>query len=201
MAQATLNAHLADDGGVPCTCGFEYGRTFPLANIVTCPGTYVTCNNFSATITGLIPFTLYYFRAWATNAAGTTYGAYLTFTTNPALYCSVATLPATVITEGSAQLNGMVERDNGSPGDVSFEWGPTKDYGQQTAWLSGYAAGATFLSVIVPLAPGTAYHFRARFRNKYGVFYGKDAGFGTLEAEAIAAMIDDAALLRFLEVA
>jgi hypothetical protein len=200
MPQATLNGNLAFDGGEACTCGIEYGRTIPLALTTTSPGTYTTGDNFSATVTGLDPNTVYVFRAWATNSAGTSYGAYFSFLTGaPEVQCSVATLPATTITEGSAQLNGMVEIDNGYPGDVSFEWGLTPQYGSVTSWLSGYAALTAFLDTISPLAPDTAYHFRARFRNRFGIFYGRDVGFTSLAAEPLAVMIDDASLLSFLE--
>ena len=108
MAQATLNGYLDDDGGAACTCGFEYGLTPALGATVTCPGTYITGDSFSAVVTGLNPYTQYYFRTFATNATGTTYGAILNFTTTAAgVACSVATLPATVVTESQATLNGM----------------------------------------------------------------------------------------------
>ena len=94
----------------------------------------------------------------------------------------------------------MIVDDAGFPGDVSFEWGITTAYGQETPWLSGYGSGAMFWALIYPLAPGIAYHFRARFRNGYGVVYGVDMAFATLSAQGIAVLIDDAALLRFLEV-
>jgi len=201
MPQATLNGFLADDGGMACICGFEYGRTIPLALTVTCTGTYVTGDTFSATITGLDPYTIYIFRAWATNTAGTRYGAYMSFKTGPpTVQCSVATLPATAITETSAQLNGMVENDNGYPGDVSFEWGLTTEYGNETRWLSGYAAGVSFLAVISPLVPGTVQHFRAKFRNPFGIFYGRDMSFSTLDITGIPVIIDDADLSRILGV-
>ncbi len=202
MPQAALNGNLADDGGTPCTCGFEYGRVVPLANTVTAPGTYVTGDDFTVIVTNLDPDTVHLFRAWATNPAGTSYGAYASFKTGlpTTVKCAVATLPATTVTESMAQLNGMVQIDNGYPGDVSFEWGLTTQYGSITPWLSGYAELATFLAIISPLAPGTAHHFRARFRNKFGIFYGRDVGFSTLEILGIPVMIDDAALLQRLEV-
>jgi len=94
----------------------------------------------------------------------------------------------------------MVIYDAGSPGDVSFEWGASIAYGMETPWVSGFAAGATFSALLSPLVPGIAYHYRARFRNRYGVFYGADASFSTLSAEGISVLIDDGALLRLLEV-
>ncbi|TCJ14215.1 PKD domain-containing protein [Flaviaesturariibacter flavus] len=50
---------------------------------------------FSGTITGLVPGVTYYYRAYATNSVGTSYGAELTFTTPVAVPTLTAT-PATL---------------------------------------------------------------------------------------------------------
>ena len=81
MSEAILNGILIDDGGLPCSCYFEYGDT-PAMVDTTPPDTgLVTGDTFSATLLGLVPGTTYYFRAAATNSTGTTFGAILSFTT------------------------------------------------------------------------------------------------------------------------
>jgi len=73
MAQATLNGTLIDDGGQACDCGFEWGETTAYGN-TTPTESKTTGQTFSQVITGLSVSTLYYFRAIATNGAGTSYG-------------------------------------------------------------------------------------------------------------------------------
>lgn len=78
-SSATINANVASDGGSTITSrGFYYGTTAnPTTNLTTLTG---TTGAMSTPISGLTPGTLYYYRAYATNANGTSY-AQDTFTT------------------------------------------------------------------------------------------------------------------------
>ena len=76
---ATLNGILTDDGGEACNCGFEWGETVAYGN-TTPTQSRTTGQTFSQPIGGLSPGTTYHFRAFATNGAGTGYGADRTFT-------------------------------------------------------------------------------------------------------------------------
>lgn len=71
-ASATINANVAADGGSTITArGFYYGTTSnPTTNQTPLTG---TLGSMSTSISGLTPGTLYYYRAYATNANGTTY--------------------------------------------------------------------------------------------------------------------------------
>ncbi len=80
---ATLNGTLDADGVEACECGFEYGETIAYGNI-TPTDSKRTGETFSQLIAGLLPGTLYHFRAFATNSAGTGYGADRSFTTTRA---------------------------------------------------------------------------------------------------------------------
>lgn len=79
---ATVGGDVTSDGGTPVSArGICYGTT---ANpLVTGPHTTEpgTTGAFTSTITGLLPQTLYYARAYATNSVGTSYGTQVTFTT------------------------------------------------------------------------------------------------------------------------
>ncbi len=80
---ATLNGTV-NPNGISATVQFDYGTTTSYGTTVTASQSPVTGSsnvNVSANLTGLTPNTLYHFRCWATNAAGTTYGADSTFTT------------------------------------------------------------------------------------------------------------------------
>jgi len=80
--QATPNGSLTDDGAEACACGFEWGLTDAYDN-TTPTDSKVAGESFSQVINGLSPGTIYHFRAFATNSAGTGYGADRTFTTAP----------------------------------------------------------------------------------------------------------------------
>ena len=77
---ATPNGTLVDDGREACACGFEWGETIAYGN-TTLTQSRTTGQTFSQTVGGLLPGTTYHFKAFATNSAGTGYGADRTFTT------------------------------------------------------------------------------------------------------------------------
>jgi len=99
-----------------------------------------------------------------------------------------------------ATLNGQVVDDGGLTCDVRFEWGASAQYGLKTPWQGGFTSGMMFSATIYNLASGLLYHFRAVARNSKGISYGQDMSFVTLVEPGIPVLLDDAALLRFLEV-
>ncbi|MBA7641978.1 hypothetical protein ES703_49664 [subsurface metagenome] len=92
---ATLDGTLDSGGGIePCDCGFEWGLTAAYGE-TTPTEKKETGEGFSQVITGLLPNTLYHFRALATGF-GTSHGADRTFTTAAvAILATVTTDPAT----------------------------------------------------------------------------------------------------------
>lgn len=79
---ATVHARVSWDGNSPVTQrGFYYGTSpLPSTNMTTVAG---TTGAYLANLTGLTPNTLYYYRAFATNANGTTILIDSTFQTLP----------------------------------------------------------------------------------------------------------------------
>ncbi|MBA7567757.1 hypothetical protein ES708_09474 [subsurface metagenome] len=77
---ATINGTLNQDGGEACVCGFEWGLDIGYG-VTTPPQSKTTGETFSQVIGGLIPNTVYHFRAFATNSVGTDHGDDRTFTT------------------------------------------------------------------------------------------------------------------------
>jgi hypothetical protein len=77
---ATLNGNVTSDGGASLTAmGFDYYSSNPaaLTTVTTTPATGL----YNIPLTGLSLNTTYYYRAWATNAVGTTTASYIPFTT------------------------------------------------------------------------------------------------------------------------
>ena len=175
-AIATLNGTLEDDGGQACDCGFEWGETEAYGN-TTPTQSRTTGQTFSQVITGLDPNKTYHFRAFATNAAPTSYGADRTFTT-PVATPTVTTDAATGLGMILATLNGALDADGGEPCACGFEHGLDITYGMTTP-VQSKTTGQTFSQVIRGLFPGTTYHFRALATNSFGTSYGADRTLNT----------------------
>jgi hypothetical protein len=79
---ATLRGKLIDlDGGDSATVWFEWGTSSNVYTSSSTPETVTSTGIFYKTISGLLPQTKYYFRAFAQNAAGTNYGKEESFVT------------------------------------------------------------------------------------------------------------------------
>ena len=141
---------------------------------------------FNVKLIGLTPSTTYYYRAYVTNARGTTYGAEWTFTTREEGYNPEPTLPVvstvsvTGVTSASALFNGSVTDDGYA--DVTargFCWGlypnPTLD---STNSVDGSGLG-TFSHSVSLLQDATTYYVRAYATNSVGTAYGEELTFTT----------------------
>jgi len=78
----TLNGNITATGTSQVTArGFNYGLTTGFGSTVSSSGNFIV-GNYSNTISSLTCNTLYYFRAFAANSEGTTYGSNMSFTTS-----------------------------------------------------------------------------------------------------------------------
>jgi len=176
VESATLNGTLNDQGAAPSDCGFEWGETDAYGN-TTPTQSRTTGQTFAQTITGLDPNKTYHFRAFATNPAGTSYGADRMFTTLVAVP-TVTTDPASGVAVESATLNGTLDDQGVAASDCGFEWGLDTGYGTITSPQTK-GTGETFSQALGGLFPGTTYHFRAFATNSAGTSYGADRSFTT----------------------
>ncbi len=157
--------------------------------------------NFVSDITGLVPVTTYYVRAYATNSAGTSYGNQLSFTTAPALP-ALTTAPVTGITFTTAISGGNITDDGKAPVTArgvcwSTSQNPTI---ANTRTQNGSGTGA-YTSNLTGLTPGTTYYVRAYATNSAGTAYGPQQSFtttpvggATLTTTAITALTPVAAV-------
>jgi phosphodiesterase/alkaline phosphatase D-like protein len=165
------------------TVTFEYGPDTNYGATVTAdqsPVTGIAATGVSKAIAGLVPNTLYHYRAVGVNAAGTTYGNDLTFTT-VAIPPTVTSTVATGIDSAGATLNGTVNANNADTA-VTFEYGLDTSYGTTVTAdqspLTGIAATGVSKG-IVGLAPNTTYHYRVVGQNVAGTTNGSDQTFTT----------------------
>ncbi len=138
---------------------------------------------FVSLLTGLNPGTVYHIRAYATNSAGTAYGADIIFSTLGQSPASI-TLPATNMSVTGVTLNGMVNANELST-TVIFEYGPTTSYGSSSTAAQSPVTGNTIINVstdITGLTSGSTYHFRIKSINSIGTTYSNDMSFSTIHA-------------------
>jgi hypothetical protein len=118
----------------------------------------------SIQIASLSPNTTYYFRAAAKPdvvGVSTAYGNTAIFNTSGGGALSVSTGAESGVGTSSATIVGYLDSLGGyRSAYVSFEWGPTRSYGQTTTLQTMYSPG-TFSFTLQGLNPGTTYHFRA----------------------------------------
>jgi len=179
---ATLNGELTGLGtAASVDVTFEWGLTTSYGQETTAQ-TFVGPGTFNAPLAGLLPNTIYHYRAKAVGD-GTAYGDDVTFTTS-STPPTVATDPASAVGTTSATLNGdLTDLGTASSVDVSFEWGLTDSYGQETP-VQVLSGSDTFSAAISGLAPGTTYHFRAKAVG-HGTAYGIDRTFATTTAPPV----------------
>jgi len=136
--------------------------------------------NFVSDITGLTASTLYYVRAYATNATGTSYGNQVQFTTNSDQVPVVTTANITNITPTTATGGGNVTGQGTTPVTArgvcwSTSANPTIT-GSHTTNGSGLG---NFTSDLTGLTPATLYFVRAYATNSAGTAYGNQVQFTT----------------------
>jgi len=195
-ASAILGGNVTSDGNSPIT---ERGIIYGLLENLDATGTRIKAlneeSNFLITITGLSPNTIYYFKSYATNSLGTTYGKQESFTTSKVLsLATVTTVAAKDFTGNSATLGGNVTSDGNAPiterGIVyATSQNPTT---ANTKVISGSGTG-TFSSNITGLKDNTTYYVRAYAINSQGTAYGDNLNFTTNKILSLATLTTDPA--------
>ena len=177
----------ADGGGAVTARGVCWATTAsPIIGATNTTTDGTGTGVFVSNITGLLPGTPYHVRAYATNSAGTAYGADVPFTTNPVVVPTLTTTAVTGVTLTAAASGGNITADGG--GAVTARgicWATTLNpvIGATNTTTNGTGTGV-FVSNITGLLPGTPYHVRAYATNSAGTAYGADFPFTTTAAVA-----------------
>ena len=139
--------------------------------------------SFSSTLNNLEAGTTYYYRAYATNALGTSYGTSLTFTTAPYALPTVTTAAVTNILDASAVSGGTVSDDGGLPIlEQGVCWSESQDPTTADSHIADNTGLESFSCAISPLTTGTTYYVRAYATNALGTAYGNTLSFTTIGA-------------------
>jgi len=147
--------------------------------------TTLNSDRFNVTLTGLLPNTTYYARAFASNSHETGYGQEEVFQTEIALP-TVKTNSVTSVTYKSALVSGTVTyTGNGEITErgvcYSQETGPTID---DSVFRIGTGSG-DFTGVLAGLTHNIKYYIRAYCMNDAGIAYGSQLSFTTTSTKPL----------------
>jgi uncharacterized protein (TIGR02145 family) len=173
---AVSGGEVIDEGSAPVTsrgvCWSTNGTpviTGPHTTNGSGPGAY------SGILQFLQPGTTYYYRAYATNQYGTSYGIVDDFTTLVVVPPVVVTWPAIEITDTSAIGVGYLHDDgNGIILERGICWSTNENPTIDDQHTHDTTTNIIYYNEITGLSPNTTYYFRAYARNKAGLDYSFD---------------------------
>ncbi|HLN21143.1 MAG TPA: fibrobacter succinogenes major paralogous domain-containing protein [Bacteroidales bacterium] len=178
---ATTGGDISSNGGSEVTAkGLCWGLTEnpTITDLHTTQGTGVA--GFGTDLTGLMPGTTYYVRAYAVNSSGTAYGEQRTFKT-AAGNATVSTSPVTSIALTTAVSGGQVISDGGSPVTAKGVcWNVTENPTIDNNRTDQGPGTEAFVSTITGLAESTTYYVRSYVTNASGTSYGNQVTFTTI---------------------
>ena len=176
---ATLNGSITVTGGQDALeHGFAWGTSSTLSGSfvsTTTDGAFTGTGSFTYDLTAITCGTTFYARAYATNAAGTSYGIIRTFSTTACTPPTTFTAPATSVTKISATLNGSVGALGGTdPTLHGFAWGTSTSLtgGNVATTTDPYLGAGGYTHSLSGLSCGTTYYSRAYATNGAGTGFG-----------------------------
>jgi uncharacterized protein (TIGR02145 family) len=179
-SSASSGGNVTSEGGATVTARgvcWSTGHNPTTANSITTDGNGTGI--FPSSITALLPGTLYYVRAYATNSAGTGYGSEISFTTLPVVPV-LTTTAVTSITYNSASSGGSITSNGG--GTITARgvcWSTSQNPTIANYTTSDGAGNGSFTSSITGLSPSTNYYVKAYATNSAGTGYGNQQPFTT----------------------
>ncbi len=181
--EATLNGNITNTGGeAPTVRGFEYKEGIDGTVQYAYDSGYFSTGAFSKALTGLDPTKQYYFRAYATNSAGTGYGDWRSFGLDVSAP-TVTTSAATLIGSDYATLNGNITATGGQDCEErGFQYKIGEDGDVTDLPETGEFGVGAYTGALTDLENFTEYYFRAYAKNGAGTGYGSWLNFTTLLA-------------------
>ena len=146
--------------------------------------------SFSDTISGLVPSTTYFLRAYGIAGQQTTYGKEIYVVTAPPEVPVVETIEVTFITDTSAQSGGKVTSDGGA--DVMARgvcWDTVPEPTLADSLTVDSTGTGAFTSVVSNLMYNTTYYLRAYATNTAGTGYGDEREFTTGQRKPVVPVV------------
>ncbi len=178
---ATCGGNVTSAGGTSVTAR---GVCWSTSQNPTVSGSHTTngsgTGSFTSSITGLTANTTYYVRAYATNSAGTAYGAQKTFTTTAGAQPTVTTNSVSGVTSTTATCGGNVTSAGGTSVTArGVCWSTSQNPTVSGSHTTNGSGTGSFTSSISGLNPSTTYYVRAYATNSAGTAYGTQKTFTT----------------------
>ena len=198
-----LNLGITNGGGSPVTGSGLCWNTSPnptIGNSNSLNPVNTPLGPFTSYLTGLLPNTTYYVRAFAINSAGTAYGNQVTFTTFNPVIPTVTTTAATAITGGVASTGGNVTNDGGAfvnEKGVCWSTSPSPTIADSKS-IGGINTGI-YNNIANGLVPSTTYYLRAYATNVVGTGYGNQISFTTSATLSIGSYYQGGIIGYFLQ--
>jgi hypothetical protein len=176
----TCGGNVSEDGGKTVTARGVCWSTNPNPTIIdTRTNDGSGTGNYNSTLTGLLPDTTYYVRAYATNSAGTGYGNEISFKTNIGVPVMTTTTVSS-ITDNTAISGGNISNDGGtSILTCGVCWSTSPNPTTEDDKTINSSCVNVFLSDIEGLQECTQYYVRAYATNTSGNGYGNEISFTT----------------------
>jgi hypothetical protein len=181
---ARVSARINTDKGVPIT---ERGVCYAISDNPTIAGNKVKdpdrlLGDYDCSLTNLLPGTVYYARAYATNSLGTAYSSSISWTTKAATFPILSgTIAASQISPNSAASGGIITHGGSSAvtaRGVCYSTTTTTPIITSTKTNDGGGTGQ-FTSNLTNLTPNKLYYIRAYATNSSGTGYGDVKTFTT----------------------
>ena len=179
-SSATVGGNISSDGGSAIISrGVKWGTSYGnLDQTATAPNG--GSGAFSLTLSGLQPGTTYYYKAFAENTAGESYGDVKSFTTQAPSKPTVQTNAVVEAMQYSAVIRGNVTDDGGATVyERGFCWSTSSNPSINDDHVSAGAGTGLFTGTITGLTPGYNYYVRAYAKNSAGTSYGESKQFTT----------------------
>lgn len=146
---------------------------------------------FTVQMTGLVPNTTYYVKAYAKNSVGISYGQEVSFQTSlDGSAPTVQTYPVTEVTQSTAMCGGRVTKDGGQPvTERGVCWSTSDPPTINDTHISNGEGTGDYTIQLTDLQPNTTYYVRAYATNSIGTSYGARKTFTTLPATELPTVI------------
>lgn len=195
LDKVTLNGEVIDQGTtVVNERGFVYSDKNPTPTISDNKIIVSGANgSFSILLANLNVNTLYYYRSYAINNQGISYGNILNFTTANYKLPTIITIAPQNIASISATLLGSISDDGGA--GISERGFYLTEYSgasvKSTIMIQAGNGMGDFSKSISTLVPNTKYSFKAYAKNITGIIYGSELVFNTLPEPALTTVISN----------
>lgn len=181
-SSANSGGNVTSDGGCSVTGrGIEWSYYSNFSSILGSTSNGTGTGFYTSTMSGLPDNTTFYVRAYATNSAGTGYGATLSFTTLPSCTLpTVTTSSITAILATSATGGGNVTATGGCAVTArGVCWSTSTNPTISNSHTTDGSGTGSFTSSITSLMCGLTYYARAYATSSAGTSYGSQVSFTT----------------------